>query len=120
MKHIRDNNLYKKKGKATTTAKKAKVVPRAWTESGPKPKDADAENTAVEGSGYHRTKKPRKTKEGGSSGGILINEVVKARTKGDVVAEPRVDGGIPSMKMPSMKASKTLPKARAKKMLANK
>ena len=86
-------------------------MPRAWTENGPKPKTTDTENTAVEGSGYHKTKKPRKTKEGGSSGGILINEVVKARTKGDVVAVPRAEGGLPSLKVP---------KARAKKMLMNK
>jgi hypothetical protein len=56
-------------------------------------------------------KRTRKTKEGGSSGGILIKEVVDARTKGDVGAEARQEGGLPSMK---------IPKARAKKMLANK
>jgi hypothetical protein len=111
LKHIKENNLYKKKDKATATAKKSKVVPRAWTEKVPKPKTADTENTAVEGSGYHKTKKPRKTKEGGSSGGILINEVVDARLKGDVQGEPRKTGGIPSMKVP---------KARAKKMLMDK
>jgi hypothetical protein len=57
-----------------------------------------------------KVKKPRKIKEGGSSGGILINEVAKARTKGDVSAEPRVTGAIPSMKVP---------KARAKRIVAD-
>jgi hypothetical protein len=112
LKHIKEKNLYQKKGKTTTTVKKSRA-PRPWAEGvikpkEPKPKTAD---TAVEGSGYHKTKKPRKTKEGGSSGGILINEVVEARLKGDVRGEPRKTGGIPSMKVP---------KARAKKMLTNK
>ena len=112
MKHIKEKNLYQKKGKTTTTAKKPKAVPRAWAEGVIKPKDTKPEDAKPEeGSGRRRTKRPRKTKEGGSSGGILINEVVNARVKGDVVPEPRVDGGIPSMKVP---------KARAKKMLTNK
>jgi len=51
-------------------------------------------------------KRPRKTKEGGSSGGILINEVVEARTKGDVVAAPRETGGVPSMKVPKARAKR--------------
>ena len=55
------------------------------------------------------TKRTRKTKEGGSSGGILINEVVNERTAGDVVAVPRATGGVPSMRVP---------KARAKRIVA--
>ena len=73
LKHIKENNLYKKKG-------------------------AEAKPPAV--------KRPRKTKEGGSSGGILINEVVKARTDGDVMAVPRKTGGIPSMRVPKARAKK--------------
>ena len=75
LKHIKEHNLYKKKG---ATAK-----PSASTTT---------------------AKRPRKTKEGGSSGGILIKEVVDARTKGDVVAEPREVGGLPSMKLPKARA----------------
>jgi hypothetical protein len=56
-----------------------------------------------------KVKKPRKTKEGGSSGGILINEVAKARTSGDVIAEPRATGGVPSMKVPKTRAKKVVP-----------
>ena len=78
LKHIKENNLYKKKEKTTTTTK-------------------------AEGSGKKRT---RKTKEGGSSGGILINEVVKERVKGDVVAEPRVNESVPSMKVPKARAKR--------------
>ena len=78
LKHIKENNLYKKKEKTTTTTK-------------------------AEGSGKKRT---RKTKEGGSSGGILINEVVKERVKGDVAVEPRVSGAIPSMKVPTARAKR--------------
>jgi hypothetical protein len=51
-------------------------------------------------------KRPRKTKEGGSSGGILIKEVVDERTKGDVVAVPRETGGVPSMKVPKARAKR--------------
>ena len=51
-------------------------------------------------------KRQRKTKEGGSSGGILINEVVKARTTGDVAAVPRQTGGIPSMRVPKTRAKR--------------
>jgi hypothetical protein len=51
-------------------------------------------------------KRPRKTKEGGSSGGILIKEVVDERTKGDVVAVPRETGGVPSMKVPKTRAKR--------------
>jgi hypothetical protein len=123
LKYIKENNLYKKKGKATTTAKKSRaprppsaMAPRPWAEGVIKPKesktdDVKPEDTKIEGSGYHKTKKPRKTKEGGSSGGILINEVVEARSKGDVVPATRVEGGVPSLKVP---------KARAKKILTNK
>jgi hypothetical protein len=55
--------------------------------------------------GKTRTKRTRKTKEGGSSGGILIAERAEAQLQGDVRAEPRVTGGIPCMKVP-----KTRPK----------
>ena len=85
---------------------------RAWTEKAPNPRPntSASEDATVEGSGRHRTKKPRKTKEGGSSGGPLINEIVEARLKGDVRGEPRKTGGIPSMKVP---------KARAKQAITN-
>jgi hypothetical protein len=52
------------------------------------------------------TKRPRKTKEGGSSGSILIKEVVDARTKGDLKAEPQVTGGVPSLKAPKARAKR--------------
>ena len=51
-------------------------------------------------------KRPRKTKEGGSSGGILINERAEAQLKGDVSAEPRVNASVPSMKVPRTRAKK--------------
>jgi hypothetical protein len=78
LKHIKENNLYKKKG-ATDNVKQPTV------------------------------KRPRKTKEGGSSGGILIDEVAKARTKGDVVAMPRETKGVPSMKVPRTRAKRIPP-----------
>ena len=119
LKHIKENNLYKKKDTTTTTAKKTKIATRAWSEGTIKPKESKTEDTTIEGSGYHKTKKPRKTKEGGSSGGILINEVVRERVKGDVVAEPRQEGGVPSLKVAKQSPS-VVPKARAKKMIMNK
>jgi hypothetical protein len=73
LKHIKENNLYKKK-------------------------EGGAKQPTV--------KRPRKTREGGSSGGILINEVVDARTKGDLKAEPQVTGGVPSMKVPKTRAKR--------------
>jgi hypothetical protein len=88
LKHIKENNLYKREGVTT------------------KPEQ-------------QKPKKPRKTKEGGSSGGILINEVVRERVKGDVVAEPRQEGGVPSLKVAKQSPS-VVPKARAKKMIMNK
>ena len=54
-------------------------------------------------------KRPRKTKEGGSSGGILINERAEAQLKGDVIAEPRVNASVPSMKVPRTRAKKIAP-----------
>ena len=50
--------------------------------------------------------KQKKTKAGGSSGGLLINEVVKERVKGDVIAEPRATGGVPSLKVPRTRAKR--------------
>ena len=81
---------------------------KASTPEDTKPEDTKPEGAVAEGSGRHRTKKPRKTKEGGSSGGILIDEVAKARTKGDVVAMPRETKGVPSMKVAKAMARKAL------------
>ena len=75
LKHIKDHNLYKKKG-ATEQVKPPTV------------------------------KRTRKTKEGGSSGGILINERANAQLQGDVKAEPRATGGVPSMKVPKARAKR--------------
>ena len=54
-------------------------------------------------------KQPRTTKEGGSSGGILINEVVKERVAGDVKAEPRATGGVPSLRIPKTRPRNIVP-----------
>jgi hypothetical protein len=77
LKHIKEHNLYKKKGSDAKPEVKTTV------------------------------KRPRKTREGGSSGGILIDEVVKARTKGDVVAVPRSEGGLPSLRVPKARAKRS-------------
>jgi hypothetical protein len=113
LEYIKQNNLYKKKGKTTTTAKKTKKGYLSWAKEEVKPR---AQNTMpvelpkpeelpkAEGAGKSIKRKPRKT--GGSSGGILINEVVKERVKGDVVAEPRATGGVPPLKIPKRRAKR--------------
>jgi predicted lipoprotein with Yx(FWY)xxD motif len=111
LKYIKENNLYKKKGKTTTTAKKTKKGYLSWTKEEVKPRPPveppkPEELPKAEGAGKSIKRKPRKT--GGSSGGPLINEVVKERVKGDVVAEPRATGGLPSLKVPKTRAKRIL------------
>ena len=105
LKYIKEKNLYKKKGNATKGL-------LSWSKEvvKPRPKNVKLEEPPkTEGAGKHRAKRPRKTKEGGSSGGILINERAEAQLKGDVSAEPRVNASVPSMKVPRTRTKKIAP-----------
>jgi len=102
MGHLSEWNAFVKKTKAATGKSLKDTLKHIKEHNLYKRKGETAKPTT--------TKRTRKTKKGGASGGILINEVVKERTAGDVVAEPRATGGVPSMRVPKARAKRIVVK----------